>query len=76
VSEEQHGSIGFVLYQQDWRGHQPGDPQPPILQIGFVSRAEAVEQKNRLRQQFPDPDIVLLCVAPAPGPRKAKQGRR
>jgi hypothetical protein len=76
VSEEQQGSIGFVLYQQDWRGHQFGDPQPPVLQIRFASRAEAMEQKNRLRQQFPDTDIVLLCVVTAPGPRKAKKGRR
>lgn len=72
---EQQREIGFFLYRQDWRGHRFGDPEPPIVQTWFATRSEAEEYKSKLRLQFPDNNATLLCIAPAPAPRKAK-GRR
>ena len=63
------------VYQQDWRSHQFGDPQPPVLQTRFSTHAEAIEQKNMLRKQFPDANAVLLCVVPMPTPTRGKPKR-
>jgi hypothetical protein len=70
--EEQYKPSVYVLYQQNWCGHRFGDPQPPVLQMRFNTRSEAMDQKDRLRARFPDADTVVLCIAPAPSPGKFK----
>jgi hypothetical protein len=66
--------FGFIVYRQDWYGHESGHPEPPVIETWFATRGEAEACKSRLRLQFPD-TTTLLCIAPASKPRKAK-GRR
>ena len=75
MSEEQRGSLGYVVCQQDWYGHQSGDPRPPVDQTWFPTRDEAEAYKSKLRQQSPDADTMLLCIAPASKPRNASKRR-
>jgi hypothetical protein len=68
--------LGVIVFFQNWSGHRSGDPPPPIVQTRFKSRLKAEEYKDGLRQRFADTDAVVLCMAPAPAPRKMKKGRR
>jgi hypothetical protein len=75
VPDERNGSAGFIVYQQDWLGHQPGNHKLTVIQTWFATRGEAEACRVQFRLQRPDADRTLFCITPAPKPYRAK-GRR